>query len=201
MGNNSIILQSFKNTILSITDIPDGQIEKISTISQIKNMSKREFFIREGEKPKSFAFVIKGLFRYYYLDKKGNEFTKGFFQENSFISSYSALIENRESFFTIQALEDSSVMVIDYQGWLELQNNNFCWNRFLLSVVEKAFCKKEAREREFLLFDAKERYKSFLKTYPGLEKRVKQHLIASYIGITPQGLSRILKKTSSVNPG
>jgi hypothetical protein len=60
--------------------------------------------------------------------------------------------------------------------------------------LEKGYCIKEAREREFLLFDAKARYRSFLSTYPGLEKRVKQHLIASYLGITPVALSRVRKK-------
>ena len=60
---------------------------------------------------------------------------------------------------------------------------------------------KTEREREFLLFDAETRYKSFLNTFPGLERRIKQHLIASYLGITPVALSRIRKKMGFINMG
>lgn len=165
------------------------------------DINKGKSFIREGEKPKNFAFVIKGLFRYYYLDSNGNEFTKGFIPENSFLISYSALIEKRASYFSIQALENASIMIIDYQKWKALEKNSIHWTRLLLSILEVAFCKKENREREFLLLGAKTRYKSFLTTYPGLEGRIKQHLIASYIGITPQGLSRIRKEMKNVNLG
>lgn len=191
----------FIHTIKSIADIPDEQIEQILTISKLKYIDKGDCFIREGEIPRKFAFVVSGLFRYCYLDEKGNEFTKGFFLENSFISSYSALIQNRESYFTIEALEDSSIMVISYNEWLKLLENNICWNKFLISLLEKGYCIKETREREFLLFDAETRYKSFLNTFPGLERRIKQHLIASYLGITPVALSRIRKKMGFINMG
>ncbi|MDH5681465.1 MAG: Crp/Fnr family transcriptional regulator, partial [Spirochaetota bacterium] len=146
------------------------------------------------EIPNKFAFVISGLFRYYYLDEKENELTKGFLPESSFITSYSALIQNRESYFTIEALEDSVILVIYYDEWKKLLENNIHWNKLLICLLEKAFCIKEAREREFLLFDAEERYRSFLNTFPGLENRIKQHFIASYLRITPVTLSRIRKK-------
>lgn len=187
--------------IKSITHVPDHQIEKLISISRQKNIEKGSCFIRAGETPGYFAFVIQGLFRYYYLDENGNEFTKGFFLENSVISAYSALIQNRESYFSIEALEDSLIVVVKYQTWKEIAENELCWKNFLLSLLEKGYCIKEAREREFLLFDAEERYRSFLNTYPGLEKRVKQHLIASFLGITPVALSRIRKKMGFINLG
>jgi len=185
---------NFIKILGSITTVPNEQIEKILAISYIKNIIKGECFIREGEIPQNFAFVLSGLFRYYYIDKKGNNFTKGFFLENTVISSYSALIQKRKSYFTIEALENSVILVVNYDKWKILFEKELCWHKFLLFLLEKGYCIKEAREREFLLFDAEERYKSFLNTYPGLEKRVKQHLVASYIGITPVALSRIRKK-------
>ena len=121
--------------------------------------------------------------------------------ENSFITSYSALIQNRESYFSIEALEDAEIIEIDYEKWKTISNNKLCWHKFLLSLVEKGYCIKEAREREFLLFDAEKRYKSFLNFFPGLDKRIKQHLIASYLGITPVALSRLRKKLRDVNIG
>ena len=198
MDRENPIIVSFIKTLNSVVEIPEDQIERVLTISRIKKINKDDCFIREGEKPYSFAYVYSGLFRYYYIDNKGNDFTKGFMLENSFITSYSALIQNRESYFSIEALEDAEIIEIDYEKWKTISNNKLCWHKFLLSLVEKGYCIKEAREREFLLFDAEKRYKSFLNFFPGLDKRIKQHLIASYLGITPVALSRIRKKLDAL---
>jgi len=192
---------SLINSLRSITEIPKSQAEKIHSMAHAGKLEKGECFIRAGDIPQKIAFVTKGLFRYYYLNEKGMEFTKGFFPQNTFISSYSAMIQNRESYFTIQALENSEIIVVNYQDWKKLIQEHDCWTRVILSFIEKGFCMKETREREFLLFDATERYASFLKTFPGLERRIKQHMIASYVGITPVALSRIKKKMHFINIG
>ena len=194
MEKEKLIISSFAETLNSITEFHEDQVKKILSFSKIKKIRKDECYIREGEKPKSFAYVFSGLFRYYYIDKNGNDFTKGFFFENSFITSYSALIQNRESYFSIEALEDSEIIEIDYEKWKTLFNQELVWYKFLLTLIEKGYCVKESREREFLLFDAEERYRSFLQTFPDQQKRIKQHFIASYLGITPVALSRIRKK-------
>jgi CRP-like cAMP-binding protein len=194
MEKEKLIISSFTKTLNSITEFHEDQVKKILSFSKIKKIRKDECYIREGEKPKSFAYVFSGLFRYYYIDKNGNDFTKGFFFENSFITSYSALIQNRESYFSIEALEDSEIIEIDYEKWKTLFNQELVWYKFLLTLIEKGYCVKESREREFLLFDAEERYRSFLQTFPDQQKRIKQHFIASYLGITPVALSRIRKK-------
>lgn len=140
--------------------------------------------------------MIKGLFRLTYLSEDGKEFTKSFLLENDFLVSYSALIENRESYFSIEALEDSEIVVINYHLWKELFEDKICWHKLLITILEKAFCKKEKREREFLLYNAQERYESFLTSYPNLENRIRQHVIASYLGITPVALSRLKNKNN-----
>jgi len=177
------------------------QIEEVLSIVKQVEIGNGQSYIRAGEIPRSFAFVVKGLFRYYYEDNKGNEFTKGFFPENSYITAYSALLENRESYFTIEALEDSTIFIIDFYKWNQIARNDICWLKFLVSLLEKGYCVKEYREREFLVFSAEERYESFLRRFPGLEKRIKQHYIASYLGITPESLSRIRKKMGKINIG
>jgi CRP-like cAMP-binding protein len=126
------------------------------------------------------------------------------FSENSFIVSYTAMLKKTESFFTIQALEDSLIHTVSYDRWLSLLHEDPFWTKLLISLLEKGYMKKESRERELLLLSAEERYVGFLLEYPGLEDRIKQHLIASYLGITPQALSRIRKHMqhkASVNTG
>lgn len=190
-----------RKTLDTTSDITQNHIDNFLSIAHIKHVSKGECFIHAGQKPNSFAFVARGLFRYYYIDKKGNEFTKAFFAERSFISSYSALIQNRESYYSIEALEDSIILEIHFEKWKSISEHELCWCRFLLSQIERGYGMKEARERELLLLNAEQRYRSFLQSFPDLEKRVKQHMIASYIGITPVALSRIRKKMFDVNVG
>lgn len=188
-------------SVTALSGCSPEQIEEVLSIVKQVEIGNGQSYIRAGEIPRSFAFVVKGLFRYYYADNKGNEFTKGFFPENSYITAYSALLENRESYFTIEALEDSTIFIIDFYKWNQIARNDICWLKFLVSLLEKGYCVKEYREREFLVFSAEERYESFLRRFPGLEKRIKQHYIASYLGITPESLSRIRKKMGKINIG
>jgi len=193
--------EQFIQTIRKLADIPTGEANRLLNISQLKPIKRGELFISEGQIPRKFAFIHEGLFRYYYVDDKGSEFTKGFFPENSFLSSYSAMIQHKPSHFSIEALEDATISVIKYQDWQSILSTHPCWQSLLLALIEKAFIKKESREREFLLFDAEKRYRIFLENYPGLDQRIKQHLIASYLGITSVALSRIRRKMGVVNLG
>ncbi|MDF9798153.1 CRP-like cAMP-binding protein [Catalinimonas alkaloidigena] len=194
---HTLMLQAIR----AITNIPEDQETKLLSICKSQSVRKGDLFIREGQVPHKFAFVNAGLFRYFYVDEKGNEFTKGFFPEGLFLSSYSAMIQEIPSYFTIEALENAEILVIDYEAWNDIRAQHPCWNEFLLAMMEKAFIIKEMREREFLLFDAEKRYLLFLDRYPGLDQRIRQHLIASYLGITSVALSRIRRKMGVVNLG
>jgi len=185
---------SFINYIKSIVDIPQEQENNFSSLISIKRIRKGEIILSEGQQAKTIAFVKSGLFRYYYVDKKGNEFTKDFFVENSVLVSYNSIIEKRGSYFTIQALENSEIEIIDYIKSQKLFTEHPCWNKFLVVQLQKALLMKTEREREFLLFDAEQRYRVFLQRFPKLDIRVKQHIIASYLRITPESLSRIRRK-------
>lgn len=91
----------------------------------------------------------------------------------------------------IEALEDSVICEIQYKDWIKLKQEHVCWKELLILFLEKAFVIKEKREREFLLLSATERYTIFKEEFPGLEHRIKQHHIASYLGISPVSLSRL----------
>ena len=183
-----------EKSILSYLNLPERETLELLHISQYKKIAKKDCFVREGQVPGKMAFVIKGLFRYVYTHENGNEFTKNIITENNFISSYSAMIHNSPSYFSIEALEDSEIVEIDYLSWLALKEKNSFWDIFLIKLLEKAFCIKEKRERELLLLDAESRFDIFIKEFPNLENRVSQQIIASYLGIQPESLSRLRKK-------
>lgn len=179
--------------VLERLGIPEKQAKDLLSISKIRQIPSGESYISEGQVPKTFAVALQGLFRYYYIDDKGNEFTKGFILPETVLSAYSAMLHQTPSFFYIQALEDSEILEVDYKKWLELQQQDSFWDKFLIRALEKGYFTKEKRERELLLLDAEARYKIFTTEFPGMEKRIKLQIIASYLGIQPESLSRIRK--------
>ncbi|MFC3196267.1 Crp/Fnr family transcriptional regulator [Parapedobacter deserti] len=184
-------------SLLSQINLPEKEQEDLLSISKIKQLKKNEFFISEGQVPKKFGIVIDGLFRYYYVNNKGDEFTKGLILTGNVLTAYSAMLHQQKSLFYIQALEDAVILEINYNLWLELKKQNPFWDKFLILLLQKGYCVKEKRERELLLLDAETRYKIFQEEFPTLEKRIKLQIIASYLGIKPESLSRIRKKTTS----
>lgn len=184
-------MQDLLPFVRQLVSLPASEEAKLLAIAHPAKLGKGRFFVKEGEVPQKLAFVHRGLFRYFYLDKKGNEYTKNFIPEGHFITSYSAMVIQQPSKMYIEALEDSEISTIQYTDWLQLKEGHPCWNQFLVRLLEYAFSIKEARERDLLLLEAEERYQIFLKDFPTLEQRVKQHLIASYLGISPVSLSRI----------
>ncbi|RDY62005.1 Crp/Fnr family transcriptional regulator [Flagellimonas nanhaiensis] len=182
-------MKEFLETIL-----PQERLTEFLSIGQILKLEKGEYYIRAGEVPTKLGFTISGLFRYVYVNQEGREFTKGIILENQFLSSYSGMISQNPSYFFIEALEGSEVYSFSYKKWNDLLKTHPFWTQFLLEVIEKAFSKKEKRERDLLLLHAETRYLDFLKEYPNLDKRVNQTIIASYLGIQPESLSRIRKK-------
>ena len=177
--------------------LPENRIDEFLSIGRIKSIDALDYFIRAGEVPNKIAFVGSGLFRYVYINEKGDEFTKGIIVENFFLSSYSAMILGKPSYFSIEALEDSQVIEVIWKDLTQLLDNDIFWVKFWLKFIEKGFIIKEKRERDLLLLDAETRYKNFLTEFPGMDQRVKQRIIASYLGIQPETLSRIRKKIIS----
>ncbi len=174
--------------------LPAKRAEELFNIGTTSLYGVGSYFISAGEIPNKFGFILSGLFRYLYISEKGQEFTKGIIREGYFISAYSAMITQTPSYFFVEALEQSEVLEIPYHNWLKLKASDPFWTGFLLKFVEKGFIIKEKRERDLLLLDAETRYRDFLKEFPGMNKRIKQTIIASYLGIQPESLSRIRKK-------
>lgn len=183
-----------KKSFLRHLNLPEKELQELLNIAQHHKIAKTNYFIREGQVPRKMAFVVKGLFRYVYTHENGSEFTKNIIAEGNFISSYSAMIHNTPSYFSIEALEDAEILEIDYSDWIKLREKNPFWNVFLVQILEKAFCIKEKRERELLLLDAEKRYVIFTAEFPDIENRISQQIIASYLGIQPESFSRLKRK-------
>ncbi len=180
-----------KRSISALCDVPDELIQDLFNICRPVCIKKGQLFIKAGEVPKVMGFNLNGIFRLYYIDDEGNDSTKGFCTPGKFVVSYSALVQNRQSYFFIEAITDTDILQFSYTGWMKLADKDIRWYPLLFKLVEVVYIMKEMREKTFLLDDATTRYLNFQKDYPDLENIIKLYHIASFIGITPGALSRI----------
>lgn len=188
-------------TLRALAALPDAEIARAQAIFAPRRLRPGAFFVQAGEQPATLGFVVAGLLRLYYLREDGSEYTKSFCAEREFVAAYRALLCAEPSRLFIQALEPSALLVAPYQAYQTLSAGHPGWETVNRKLAERLFLKKEQRESALLLDDAQTRYIDFLAEYPGLHHRLKQHQIASYLGITPVSLSRIRARLRRLNPG
>jgi CRP-like cAMP-binding protein len=165
--------------------------EQLQKIFFPKLIKKGEYFLRAGENIKYLGFNNKGIFRYFYIDYEGKDKTKYFVFDNDFIFSLSSFIGKAPSLYFIEALEDSEILLAPVDDIRKLIKSEILWQSLYKNILEATYIIKEKRESEFLLYDAKQRYLNFVREYPAINQNVKQHHIASFLGIAPESLSRI----------
>lgn len=186
--------QNLIETVRAMVELPTEELAKMAALFKPQLIRKNDFFIRAGQPSNKIGFNISGLFRYYYADAQGREYTKYLCLENHFIVSYSAMILQCDSRYAIEALEDSEVLVADCKAFNRLFADHPAWQTFARKLLEETYIYHEKREQELILDNAETRYLRFLAEYPGIEARMKQYHVASYLGITPVALSRIRAK-------
>lgn len=171
--------------------------EAWESIIRVRDIRKNDYFLNEGDTPKTVAFVSSGLFAQYFAGKEGELIIKNFFREGNFMASLSALLIRSPSLFTIKALESSSILEFNFYRFKDLLLEHGDLMRMYIVYLERNWVlEKEPLEVSFRKDTATTRYLNFSKEYPGLEPRLKQHEVASYLGITPTQLSRIRSECS-----
>ena len=175
--------------------ISDYTWEKVALLCRIRHLKKGELLYKLGEVPTHFAFVYTGLIRAYVINMQGQEYNKNFFREDSFPGSMTALLTNKPSVMALDAIEDSTVVEMDFKGFRNLLFDNKELMIFQIRYLEKNWLlHKDTREIELVQDDADIRYKQFTVEHPDLVKRLPLYHVASHLGITPTQLSRIRKK-------
>ncbi len=191
MVAGSNYLNRLADTMNFPADIPKEELRRLLKRKKNITLTKGEYFLMAGDVPEYIGFVRSGLLRLFHIDMDGEEVNKHFCVDNTLAISYSAFLLREESKFFIQALEDTRLLAIDHQTYLYLLDRHICWQIVARKLAEMLFILKEKREWELLVNNAQERYVQFLRDYPDLERRLSQYHIASYVGITPESLSRI----------
>jgi CRP-like cAMP-binding protein len=182
--------------------IPEAEFHYFEQQLKWKTVEKGEHLLWTGERCDQIFYCASGLFRMYYSVEDGSDCTKEFITEHRFFTSYSSVLLKIPSYQSLQALERSEVAVFTYQTFEQLFERDRCWETLGRKLAEGLFIKKVLKERQLLMNSAEERYQMFLQEYPGIEQRIPQYHIASYLGISPVSLSRIRRGIqSTVEPG
>jgi CRP-like cAMP-binding protein len=197
---NEESLSYLKETMDGYHKLSDETWAEFRKLCSVKNVKSGQSILSVGEIPTSFYFICKGIFRTYSLpDEEGaREVNKNFFDEGRFPGSISSLLEGSESEFALEALEDSTIIEIDHQGYRELlqRTPELMW--YHITYLERHWViEKEPEHMSLLSDDSLTRYQNFLDRYPKIAKRIPLHHIAARLGITPTQLSRIRKKLES----
>ncbi len=171
-------------------DIPEEAIEKAISFSRFKVYSRDEVIARTGDKAATAGFVLNGVIRSYYVDKDGNDITQYFASEGGWCID-SGMIGFDEMQANWEAIEDATVMLFDVKDMRDLIYSDDQLKNIWIMSLEGGMRYKVFRENGFLVESASERYVAFRKRYPMLASRAPLRYIATYLGITPESLSRI----------
>lgn len=188
------LLAPLSAAMCALAPIPQEELRFVATVAKTISVEEGEYFLRADDVPAYIGFVARGLLRIFHVGSNGVEFTTQFFVAHSVAASYADFLERRPTRYFVQALEDSVLLALDLPTYTELLSRHVCWQILARKVVEDMFSRKLDREIDLLSRDAEERYTRFLTEYPGLEPRLKQYHVASYLGISPVSLSRIRRR-------
>ena len=171
--------------------LDETETDHIESILQHKVIKKNVAVLNEGEVCRSVYFVNNGCLRVFHTDAKGDEYNMLFCPENWWAMDIASFSRQRPSYYSIAALEDTEVFYIDYETLEKLYITVPSLERFFRILTQNGFYLYQRRFTDNQSRTAKERYKQFQLTYPGLEQRITQKHIASYLGITPVFLSML----------
>jgi CRP-like cAMP-binding protein len=180
-------------TYLPLDEEEKKLVEARATLRKIK---RRQMILQEGFVCKHYSFVVEGCFRMYGVDNKGTEHNIQFAAENDWIADIGSFHSGKPSQLFIEAIEPSVILQIEKEDLYFLYINIPKLDRIFKVIIENKYVELQNRVLQNISSTAQQRYLNFLEQYPTLSLRLPNTQIASYLGITPEFLSKIRKDLS-----
>lgn len=185
------------SNIKKYVELNDEDKKQFVSIIKKTRVRKRQFIVQPGFTCSHQTYVVKGAFRSYFVNNEGIDHTIQFAIDDWFISDFNSYITQTPASLFIEALEDSIVHQIEYNQVENLCSINQKFEHFFRIVGQKSFAFAQRRVLSNLSKTAEERYLEFQTMYPSIVQRVPQYALASYLGITPEFLSKIRSKITN----
>jgi CRP-like cAMP-binding protein len=186
------IKKYYKRLAPALTEDDLQVLEEKLTVQQLH---KGDYLVRQGEVCRNVSFINFGLLRLFSIED-GKEICKGFVREDDYVSEYTSFLTQHPALENLEALEDCEVVNLSYINMQSLYKSNPVFEQFGRKIAEQLFIMLSTYNSSLLALTPEERYMIILDTQPEIIQRVPQYMIASYVGVSPEHLSRIRKKLS-----
>jgi CRP-like cAMP-binding protein len=192
-------MDNFTNYLKTKANLAEPEFQLLIKKVEIKNIEKGEVLLRPGEICQHSFFVENGLLRSYTIDQSGKEHILQFGSENWIVSDRSSAFFSEPSDLFIDAIEDTQVVLISSDFINEASEISVSFRNYNQIALQNHIRHQQKRINLLLSATAETRYMNFIKLYPDLTLRIPQWMIASYLGITPESLSRVRKELAHKN--
>ena len=182
-----------KNIARFIT-LTDEETSIFTSLLETKELKKKELLVKEGQIVHHTYFVIKGMLRTYYTDHNGIEHNVQFSAEDWWAGDMHSYLTQKPARYNVVPMEDSVLLSLEKQAEQELYQKVPKFERFFRHLLQNAFVALQERILSNMSETAEERYLNFRKKYPAMDARIPQNQIASFLGITPESLSRVRRQ-------
>lgn len=190
-------LTSLFDFFKQILPLKKEEKDEIRSIARQRTIRKRQFILQEDDVCKHYTFVVTGCFKMFSVDKKGVEHNIQFAAENDWISDIGSFFSEKPSKLFIEAIETSTILQIEKKDLLKLYTDSLKFNRNFRVIIENKYVELQNRLLQNISSTAEERYTAFIEQYPHLSNRLPSTQVASYLGVTPEFLSKVRKTLST----
>ena len=190
-------LDQIARHLRQLTPINDAAMNEFLGFLTERRFAAREWLVREGDRCDEIFFINRGIARMVISDLEGREHTVHFTQENDWTCPYGSYLTHRPANKGIQALEDMECLVLPRRGLDWMYQNTDRGERVGRLIAEKYFLEFDERVASMYKYTPKERYDQISEVFPDIHNRAPQHMIASYLGISPVHLSRLKKQATA----
>jgi len=185
------MFQNINAYVLKSVNLSAGELEYFNSMLQYKVIPKKTMLLQAGNICNFEAYVIKGCIREYYIDSHGAELTLQFAVEDWWVSDISSFEDQKVSNMYIEALEDCELLMLSRQSKEQLLAQVPKLERMFRLMIQRHLSTVQSRLFKTVTHTAMEKYLEFIKRYPTIPQRVPQHYIASYLGMSPEFLSKL----------
>lgn len=189
-------MNTFKHFLKNISPITDSEFHRTISYFKEEKIRKGNFFVKQNNVCQKVGFILEGTLRTYYINEKAEEITSCFCIENNLTTSYKSFILQEPSALNLQAIEDTRLLVVNYDNLQKLYKESAVWQIVGRAIAEKEYIVMEQYASILNSESAKEKYLRLLKEQPNVLLKANIAYIASYLGVTRRTLSRIRKEVN-----